>query len=412
MVRHRPGGGGKGILESQQARLGVFPQPAQFRLRETIVQRHEDGAEVEVATFRSDYAYQDGRRPETVRYESDARQDVCRRDFTINALLMDPETREVLDYVEGRADLASRVVRAIGDPETRFAEDHLRMLRAVRFAARLDFQIETGTAAAIRRHCSSIRRVSAERVRDELTRILVEGGARRGLEMLDDTGLLAEVLPEVAAMKGVLQPPEFHPEGDVWVHTLLMLDGMRHPTPELAWGVLLHDVGKPPTYKVSERIRFDGHVEMGACMAVGILTRLRLSNQEIRQVESLVLNHLRFKDLHRMREGKLLRFLRMERFQEHLELHRLDCLSSHRNLSNYEFALRKLSETPPERLRPPRIITGHDLIRMGYRPGPAFAAMLSEVEDALLESQVRTPEEAAAWIQARFEPPGGRRRGE
>ena len=248
--------------------------------------------------------------------------------------------------MDGRRDLAAGVIRAIGDPGARFREDHLRMLRAVRFAARFGFAIEPATMRAIQFECAAIGAISAERVRQELTRILTEGGARRGFELLDETGLLAEILPEVAAMKGVAQPPEFHPEGDVWVHTLLMLESMRAPTPELAWGVLLHDVGKPPTFRLEERIRFDGHVEAGVKMAAAILSRLRFSLDDMRQIESLVANHLRFKDLQRMRESKLKRFLRMDRFDEHLELHRLDCLSSHRNLANYEFAVRKLAETP------------------------------------------------------------------
>ena len=365
------------------------------------------GAEVAVATFRSDHAYMDGRHPGEVVYQSDPREDVARRDFTINALLMDPASGHVDDFVGGQQDLADGLIRAIGDPDTRFAEDHLRMLRAVRFAARFGFAIESETMAAIARRRAAIRSTSAERIRDELTRILTEGGARRGFELLGQTGLLDEILPEIAAMKGVAQPPEFHPEGDVWIHTLLMLEGLRTPPSTLAWGVLLHDVGKPPTFRVQERIRFDGHVEAGVEMAGRILARLRFSCGEIAQIESLVANHLRFKDLHHMRESKLKRFLRMDRFDEHLELHRLDCLSSHRNLANYDFAVRKLAETPPETLKPARLFTGHDLIRMGYQPGPAFARILAAVEDAQLELVVRTAEEACDFVRERFSPPEG-----
>jgi poly(A) polymerase len=365
------------------------------------------GAEVAVATFRSDHAYMDGRHPGEVVYQSDPREDAARRDFTINALLMDPASGHVEDFVGGQQDLADGLIRAIGDPDTRFAEDHLRMLRAVRFAARFGFAIESETMAAIARRRAAIRSISAERIRDELTRILTEGGARRGFELLGQTGLLDEILPEIAAMKGVAQPPEFHPEGDVWIHTLLMLEGLRTPPSTLAWGVLLHDVGKPPTFRVQERIRFDGHVEAGVEMAGRILARLRFSCDEIAQIESLVANHLRFKDLHHMRESKLKRFLRMDRFDEHLELHRLDCLSSHRNLANYDFAVRKLAETPPETLKPARLFTGHDLIRMGYQPGPAFARILAAVEDAQLESVVRTAEEARDFVRERFSPPEG-----
>jgi len=379
---------------------------AQFGV--VLVRKRE--AEVQVATFRSDHSYRDGRHPERVSFEADPRQDVLRRDFTINGLLMDPESGEVLDFVGGRQDLAAGVIRAIGEPELRFAEDHLRMLRAVRFAAGLGFRIEPATMQAVRRLRSEIRRIAAERIHDELVRILTEGGARRGLELLDESGLLEELLPEAARMKGVPQPPEFHPEGDVWTHVLLMLERMENPSRTLALGVLLHDVGKPPTYRVADRIRFDEHDAVGAQMAVEILKRLRFSNEDIRQVEALVRHHLRWRHIRQMRESKLKRFLRMERFEEHLELHRLDCLASHGNLDNYYFAQQKLAEAPPEALKPPRLLRGDDLIRAGYRPGPAFAIMLREAEDAQLEGLVQTTDEALAFIQARFEQPDGRPR--
>jgi poly(A) polymerase len=390
-----------------EAVLEMFPGARRIGAHFGVVLVAGEGSQVEVATFRSDHAYRDGRHPDEVRYEADPRADARRRDFTINALLLDPASGRVEDFVGGRRDLAEGLVRAIGDPSTRFGEDHLRMLRAVRFAARFGFAIEAATAAAIHRLRASIRAISAERVRGELTRILTEGGARRGFELLDQTGLLEQVLPEVAAMQGVRQPPEFHPEGDVWVHTLLMLEALRSPPATLAWGALLHDVGKPPTFRVEERIRFDGHVETGARMAVEILTRLRFSGDDTRQIEALVAQHLRFKDLPHMRESKLKRFLRMDRFEEHLELHRLDCLSSHRNLANYEFAVGRLAETPAPVLKPLRLLTGHDLVRLGYRPGPPFARMLAEVEDAQLESAIGTPEEAADFVLRRFLPPEG-----
>jgi putative nucleotidyltransferase with HDIG domain len=359
----------------------------------------KDRAHVEVATFRSDHDYADGRRPSRVEFETDPRQDVLRRDFTINGLMMDPESREVLDFVGGRADLAARLVRAIGDPELRFREDHLRMLRAVRFAARLGFQIEPETMAAIRRNHSAILRVSAERVRDELVRILTEGGARYGFELLDAAGLLSDLLPEVASMKGVAQPPEFHPEGDVWVHTLLLLEGLGRATPTLAWGALLHDVGKPPTFRVAERIRFNGHVEAGVRLAHGILTRLRFSREDEERIEALVANHMRFKDVDRMKESTLKRFLRVPGFEEHLELHRLDCLASHRRLDNYEFVRRKLEELPADQLKPKPLLTGKDLIVAGYQPGPAFAKMLAAAEDAQLEGRIRSKEEALEVVK-------------
>jgi tRNA nucleotidyltransferase/poly(A) polymerase len=386
----------------------LFPNARLVGAHFGVVVVSSGGDFVEVATFRSDHAYRDGRRPIAVEFETDPRQDVVRRDFTINGLLMDPPSGEVLDFVGGRRDLEARLIRAIGDPDTRFGEDHLRMLRAVRFAARLGFDIEPATFDAIRRLRQKIRLISAERIRDELARILTEGGARRGFELLDASGLLAGILPEVAAMQGVEQPPEFHPEGDVWTHTLMMLDGLRSPSLTLALGVLLHDVGKPSTFRVADRIRFDEHAEIGACMAVRILGRLRFSNQEIRQVEELIANHLRFKDVRKMRDSTLKRFLRKEGFEEHLELHRLDCVMSHGMLGNYEFVKRKTEELPREELKPPRLITGHDLIAAGYHPGPAFAPMLAAIEDAQLEGQVRTPDEAMSLVRSRFELPDGR----
>ena len=371
---------------------------------------------VEVATFRSDHSYQDGRHPSGVTFETDPRQDVLRRDFTINALLLDPaclaapapERPPVVDYVGGLRDLEQRIIRAIGDPERRFEEDHLRMLRAVRFAARFRFDIEPATMAAIQKMHQRIARVSPERIRDELVRILTEGGARRGFELLDSAGLLDDILPEVAAMKGVRQPPEFHPEGDVWTHTLLMLDGLKAPTPTLALGVLLHDVGKPGTFRIADRIRFDGHVELGERMAREILARLRFSNADIEQVVTLVANHMRFTHVHQMRESTLKRMLRMDRFDEHLELHRLDCTSSHGNLENYELAKSKLQESPVEVLRPPRLLTGDDLIAAGYAPGPDFARMLELVEDAQLESRIQTREHALELVRSSFGPPDAR----
>lgn len=387
--------------------LELFPNSDRVGAHFGVVMVRDEGAQVEVATFRSDHNYSDGRHPGAVRFETDPRQDTLRRDFTINALLLDPEQDRVLDYVEGREDLRNRVVRAIGDPETRFREDHLRLLRAIRFAARLGFDIEPATMAAIERLHSLIRTVSAERIRDELARILVEGGARRGFMLLDQSGLLADILPEVAAMKGVEQPPEFHPEGDVWTHTLLMLEKMDRPTLTLALGVLLHDVGKPPTFRIAERIRFDGHVEKGVEMAEAILSRLRFPNDQIRQVMALVANHMRFKDAPQMRESTLKRFLRLPEFPEHLELHRLDCVASHGWLDNYELVKRKTEELPADELKPQPMITGDDLIAAGYRPGPAFARILATVEDAQLEGRIGTREQGLELVRSLFQPPEG-----
>ena len=384
----------------------LFARSEQVGAHFGVVLVRENSAQVEVATFRSDHVYLDGRRPERVHFETDPRQDVLRRDFTINALLLDPDTGEVLDYVGGRADLEQKVVRAIGDPAARFSEDHLRLLRAVRFAARLGFHIESATMEAIGRLHASILKVSAERVRDELARILTEGGARYGFELLRQTGLLRDLLPEVAAMEGVAQPPEFHPEGDVWTHTLLLLEKLREPTLTLALGALLHDVGKPATFRVAERIRFDGHDEVGVRMSRAIMSRLRFSHEQTERVAALVGQHMRFKDAGRMRESTLKRFLRQPYFAEHLELHRLDVLSSNRQLGNYELVKRRLEETPAEELKPPRLLHGDDLIAAGYAPGPAFGPMLAAAEDAQLEGLVRTREEALELVRRRFGPPG------
>jgi poly(A) polymerase len=363
--------------------------------------------QVEVATFRSDVGYTDGRHPDRVVYAKSAQEDVKRRDFTINALLLDPDTNEVLDFVGGQDDLRAGIIRAIGNAEARFREDKLRMVRAVRFAARFRYAIEETTFAAIVKLAPEIHQVSAERIRDELTKLLTEGQARRGFELLDETRLLPELLPEILRMKGVEQPPQFHPEGDVWIHTLLMIEQLQpKSSPTLAWGVLLHDVGKPPTFKPpsgpGDRIRFDGHAEVGTRMAEEICRRLRFSNEDTAQIEALVANHMRFKDVLQMKPATLKRFIRLNRFDEHLELHRLDCLSSHRNLDNYEFMRRFIAETPPEQIRPPRLLTGDDLVQMGYRPGPAFKAILEAIEEAQLNGVLHNQEEAIELVQTKF----------
>jgi poly(A) polymerase len=362
------------------------------------------GAAVEVATFRSDVGYSDGRHPDEVRFTKDPRQDVQRRDFTINGMMLDPATNEVLDFVGGREDLKAGLIRAIGDPERRFAEDKLRMLRAVRFAARLDYKLAPATMAAIQKLAPQIRQVSSERVRDELTKMLTEGRASRAFELLDTSGLLAEVLPEIAAMKGVEQSPEYHPEGDVFVHTLLLLEKLpAGASKTLAWGALLHDVGKPPTFRVApDRIRFDGHVDVGVKMAAEICRRLRFSNDETDQILALVDNHMRFGDVQRMKQSTLKKFLRLPAFDEHLELHRLDCLSSHGNLDAYDYSREQLHSIPPEAIRPTPLITGRDLIEAGYEPGPRFKEILAAVEDAQLEARLASHEEAMEYVRREF----------
>jgi poly(A) polymerase len=359
---------------------------------------------IEVATFRSDHGYSDGRHPDEVRFSRDPREDAERRDFTINGMMLDPASGEVLDFVGGRRDLEARLIRAVGEPERRFAEDKLRMLRAVRFAARFEYDIEAETLAAIRRHAQEIAFVSRERVRDELTKMLTEGHGRRAFLLLDECGLLKEVLPEISAMKGVAQPAEFHPEGDVFVHTLLALENLPQPCPAtLAWGTLLHDVGKPATFRVApDRIRFDGHVDVGVKMAEEICGRLRFSNHETAQVIALVENHMRFGQVGRMKESTLKRFFRLPEFEQHLALHRADSLASHRHLSTYDFLRTKLEETPVENIRPASLITGDDLIRAGYSPGPKFREILEAVEDGQLEGRLESREAALEFVRREF----------
>jgi poly(A) polymerase len=392
--------------------LELFPGSLAVGAKFGVVVVIDESAQVEVATFRSDLGYSDGRHPDRVEFTSSPEKDAQRRDFTINGLLLDPFTNEVLDFVGGQKDLKAGIIRAIGNPAQRFQEDKLRMIRAVRFAARFRYAIENSTFLAITKRAPEILQVSAERIRDELTKILTEGAARRGFELLDETRLLPEVLPEIARMKGVEQPPQFHPEGDVWIHTLLMLEQLRAGcSPTLAWGVLLHDVGKPSTFTPPSgpngRIRFDHHVEVGAKMAEEIGARLRFSNDDIAQIAALVANHLRFKDVHQMKLATLKRFVRLPKFDEHLELHRLDCLSSHRNLDAYNFIQKFIAETPAEQVRPPRLLSGDDLKSLGYQPGPRFKEILAAIEDAQLNGAIHNREEALQLIRDSFAAPTG-----
>ena len=359
---------------------------------------------IEVATFRSDHGYSDGRHPDEVRFSQHPREDVARRDFTINGMMLDPESDEVLDFVGGRHDLRLGIVRAIGDPEQRFGEDKLRMLRAVRFAARFEYAIDSPTFAAIQRLAEQIRVVSRERVRDELTRMLTEGHARHAFQLLDRSGLLRHVLPEISAMKGVEQPPEYHPEGDVFVHTLRLLDYLPYPCPiTLAWGALLHDVGKPATFRVApDRIRFDGHVDVGVKIAEEICRRLRFSNDDTQQILALVDNHMRFADAMKMNQSTLKKFLRLRCFDEHLALHRADCLASHGNLRTFEFIRQKQAEIPPEKMRPRPLVTGDDLIAAGHAPGPKFREILNAVEDAQLEGRLPSRDAALDFVHREF----------
>jgi poly(A) polymerase len=374
----------------------------------------------EVATFRSDGAYSDGRRPDAVQFSTDPAEDVRRRDFTINGLLLDPIAFErgdplsscVFDVVGGQADLAAGIIRAIGEPNLRFAEDKLRMLRAVRFAARLGFSIEAKTMTAIASHAAAIHQVSCERTRDELTKILTEGAARRGFELLDDATLLNEVLPEVKRLQGVEQPPQFHPEGDVWIHTLMLLQHLpAGASATLAWGMLLHDIGKPATFtppdpnRPGDRIRFNGHVEVGIAIARTILTRLRFSNDECEQILALIKHHMQFGDVRKMKQSTLKRFLRLPHFDEHLALHYADVMSSHGLLEMYEYAQENYERMSEDEIKPRLLLNGEDLIAAGYRPGPRFREMLIAAEDAQLEGSIATREQALELVYNRFGSP-------
>ena len=367
----------------------------------------EGGQKYEVATFRTEAGYADGRRPAQVAFAT-AEEDVKRRDFTINGLLFDPESGRLIDYVGGCRDIENRIVRTIGDPERRFAEDHLRMLRAVRFAANLSYDIDGNTLKAIRGHIKDINRISAERTRDELCKLLTRGGARRGMELLAETALLGEIMPEVAALQGIEQPETFHPEGDVWEHTLMMLSLLPaegETDSRLAWSVIMHDLGKAVTRTVDERgVHFYGHVQRGEEIARQIMERLRFSSADMETIIALIRCHMLFMNVKEMRPSRLKRFLRMPDFALHLQLHRLDCLGSHGMLDNYEFCRAKLSEMTEEELRPPRLITGYDLMEMGFTPGPVFARILQEVEDAQLNGTISSAEDARQLVLSSWGP--------
>jgi poly(A) polymerase len=353
----------------------------------------------EVATFRKDGPYCDGRHPDSVEFVDEI-EDAHRRDFTINAMFFDPESESIIDYVGGQEDLRNRLLRTVGPAEKRFAEDHLRILRAVRFAARLGYAIEPETLQAVCKMSRLIARTSAERIRDEILKTLTEGGARRGFELLDQTGLLEQILPEVSAMKGVEQPDGFHPEGDVFVHTMLMLDRLEEASPALALAALLHDVGKPPTQTFEDRIRFNNHDKVGARIAEDVCRRLRMPHETMQEVAWLVENHMRLTAIADMRDSKRKRFIRHAWFPDLLELGRLDCVASHGGLDGIYWIQNYIATLPPDELKPEPLLRGNDLIEMGLQPGPIFSEILTTVEDAQLEGQISTKEEAAQFVQA------------
>ena len=382
----------------------IFPRTYAVGAHFGVVVVVEDETNFEVATFRSDDVYLDGRRPSAVHFAT-PEEDAKRRDFTINGMFFDPETNEVIDFVGGRADLEAKLVRAIGDPAQRFAEDRLRMLRAVRFAAVLDYKIDNQTWEALVANASSINQISAERIREELVRIFVSPNRVRGWDLLDESGLLKNILPEIDAMKGCQQPEQFHPEGDVFQHTRLMLQLLpAKVSMPLVFSVLFHDVAKPVTAAVDEtgRIRFNGHDRIGAEMTEKIMERLRFSRAEIDATVEMVRQHMVFKDVPRMRVAKLKRFMARPTFAEELELHRVDCASSHRMMDNYEFLLQKGEEFANEPIIPPPLVSGEDLIALGMKPGPKFGEILEAVETRQLEGGLRTREEALDWVKHEY----------
>ncbi len=367
-----------------------------------VIRVREGECEVEVATFRNDGTYLDGRRPSSIQFTS-ACEDAQRRDFTINGLFEDPILRKIVDYVGGRIDLNQRIIRAIGNPEKRFQEDHLRLLRAVRFTSQLGFRIDPATWKAIKKMAPKIRSISSERVRDELTKLLTAPHAAQGLRFLQRSSLMKYLLPDIEAMRGVAQPRAFHPEGDVFIHTLKVISHLHAPSPRLAWAALLHDVGKPITFEKSKargriRIRFPEHARVGAELADRILQQFRFSNSDREAIVQMVANHMTFKDVKAMRPATLKRLLARPTFDEELALHRADCLGCHGLLTNIHFLKRKQKEFSKEEIRPPRLISGKDLISLGLLPGPAFGNILAAVEEAQLEGDVKSRQQALDFV--------------
>ena len=383
--------------------ISLFPHTAAIGAKFGVVAVIIEGHPYEVATFRSDDIYEDGRRPVQVHF-STAREDVYRRDFTVNGLLINPATGEIIDYVDGRKDVKKKIIRTIGNPEERFNEDYLRMLRAIRFAANLDFAIEPDTKSSIESNAAKIKQISAERLQEELGKILRRGGARRGFELMAQTGILKEILPEIARLQKVEQPPRFHPEGDVWQHTLMMLELLPKEDSRanllLAWASLLHDAGKAITRTEDENgVHFYGHVQSGEEIADNIMRRLRFSRAHLETVLNLIHYHMVFMNVRKMRPGRLKRFLRMPDFDLHLELHRLDCLASHGMLENYEFCRDQLQLLAAEDLNPPRLLNGNDLIALGFIPGKIIGQILQELENEQLEGRIATREEAEKFVE-------------
>jgi poly(A) polymerase len=382
----------------------IFPRTYAVGAKFGVIVVVENETNFEVATFRSDHAYIDGRRPTSVHF-STPEEDAKRRDFTINGMFFDPAKNEVIDFVDGRADLDAKLVRAIGDPAQRFAEDRLRMLRAIRFATVLDYKIDGQTWDALIANTNSITEISAERIRDELVKIFLSPNRVRGWDLLDQSGLLRAILPEIEPMKGCEQPEQFHPEGDVFKHTRLMLQLLPEKVSvPLVFSVILHDVAKPVTAKVDPagRIRFNEHDRVGAAMTEQIMERLRFSRAEIDATVEMVRQHMVFKDVPKMRVAKLKRFMARPTFEEELELHRVDCQSSHGLMDNYEFLQQKREEFANEPIIPPPLVTGDDLIALGMKPSPRFGEILEAVETRQLEGALKDRQQALDWVKAEY----------
>jgi len=383
----------------------LFAQHRGFGKSFGVIQVDMDGHPFDIATFRVDKCYRDGRHPEEVSFTT-ADEDASRRDFTVNGMFYDPAAHQVIDYVGGYTDLQQKVIRAIGDPELRFEEDHLRIMRAVRFASVLEFRIEPATWQAIQQHAGQLAGTSMERIREELIRTMMES-PRPGdaLHLLKDSGILAIILPEAQAMAGVAQPPEYHPEGDVFTHTALMLNLMEDRTPALIWSILLHDIAKPPTYAVNmdkqgkPRIQFQGHAELGAEMAVTIMKRFRCSNEDIDNVSTAVRNHMKFMAVPEMKNSTLRKWAGSPTFPLELELHRIDCTSSHNKLDHYFFVREFQQQLKEEPVLPPALIRGHDLMEMGFKSGPAMGRSLKRIYDAQLEGAFNNREQALDWVR-------------
>ena len=364
----------------------------------------KEGIEFEVATFRSDGIYLDGRHPQTVHFSS-AKEDAQRRDFTINGLFYDPVKRKIIDFVDGEKDIKRKIVRTIGDPYKRFTEDKLRIMRGIRFATRFEYTLDEKTKEAIKNCVSHIKDVSMERIRDELVKMMTGPHPGKSLRLMDTVGLLSEILPEVAVMKGVEQPPKFHPEGDVFVHTMLMMEKLQYPNLVLSFATLLHDVGKPKTFDPAT-LKTTFHSDVGARITEDMLRHLRFSNDQIEQISWCVRNHMNFMHVQRMREGKLKRMMSADTFPDELELHRIDCASSHGMLDNYEYLLKKQEEYRQEDLKPKPLVNGHDLIAMGMKPGPQFKEILEEVWILQLEHAFKARDEAIQWVIEHYEKKG------